>query len=76
MVKSPKKALTEGEKHKRIEVLQQAHAHNRLEGDPRSFEEVLADPLNQAWIEGTLTMAEVIERRKAQYIVEQSSSNV
>lgn len=74
MVKPPKKPLSDGEKQKRIEALEQAHAHNRLEGDTRSFMEVLADPLNQAWIEGSLTMAEVSERRKAQWDSEQSTA--
>lgn len=70
MVKPPKKALSEEEKRKRIEALSHAHHSNRLEGDTTTWEETLADPLTQAWLEGALTMEEVIQQRKAQWNAE------
>ena len=74
MVKPPKKAATEEEKQRRIEALSHAYHSNRLEGDTRTWEEVLADPINQALIEGTITSEEAIKRIKAKHLGEQTTN--
>ena len=70
MVKPPKKAATQEEKQQRVEALSHAYHSNRLEGDTRTWEEVLADPINQAVIDGTITGEEAIERIKAKFLGE------